>query len=164
MTRPYGPQWQDSFGPEPVRLNAISIINKNDGELTHAQTKQVFRGANIRYWPADTIDENYDTDYNGLDDISPDLTLHTSQRKLFAPAVRDYMKDNPAHRSPLEGLDEEGDFLDNREDYPYVITSPSGSSNWIIEGHHRLVASRLMRHPFTFINSLEYYKHRLGNK
>ena len=153
MPRPNGPQWSDSFGNEPQRAIALGIVNKAEGSLNPEQTKYVFRAANIRQWPIDQLTfDNYDRSPDGeYGYVEPSDVLHTNQTSLYAPAIRDYMEYNPADRPPDENEeieDEDGDSY--FPDLPEVIDSERGKP-WIEEGHHRLVASRLMQKPEAWV-------------
>lgn len=155
MPRPNGPQWSDSFGNEPQRAIALGIVNKAEGSLNPEQTKYVFRAANIRQWPIDqstfdNYDRHSDEDYGY---VEPSDVLHTNQTSLYAPAIRDYMEYNPADNDPEEfDFDDEDDYGDPAIPYlPEVSDSERGHS-WIEEGHHRLVASRLMQKPQAWVN------------
>lgn len=153
MPRPNGPQWRDAFGDEPQRAIALGIVNKAEGSLTPEQTKYVFRAANIRQWPIDQLTfDNYERSADeGYAYVEPDDVLHTNQSSLYAPAIRDYMQSNPADNPP-----EDYDYSDEDDDdrgFPYlpeVIDSERGKP-WIEEGHHRLVASRLMQNPQAWV-------------
>lgn len=156
MPRPNGPQWRDAFGDEPQRAIALGIVNKAEGSLTPEQTKYVFRAANIRQWPIDQLTfDNYErTADEGHGYVEPDDVLHTNQSGLYAPAIRDYMQSNPADTPPEEHEeDTDNEYGDGDNYFPYlpeVIDSERGKP-WIEEGHHRLVASRLMRKPQAWV-------------
>lgn len=170
MPRPNGPQWRDAFGDEPVRANAISIVNKAEGELTPEQTKQVYRATNIRHWPIDESTwDNYAIGHRGgffgvLDRTHP---LNTDQSTLHAPSLRKYMAANPSDAEPDDFNPDDYKFLGDYDEgdvyYPEVASSFSNRSDWIQDGHHRITASRLMNKPsawVSFINMARYMGYR----
>lgn len=154
MPRPNGPQWKDAFGDEPQRAIALGIVNNSDGWLNREQTKYVMRAANIRLWPVD--DSTFDNYTNSADEgygyVEPHDVLHTNQGHLYAPAVQHYMEHNPADNRPEGEYNDDGDW--DPPDTPEILSSEKGT-NWIREGHHRIVASRLMQKPQAWVASGE---------
>lgn len=145
-----GPQFHDSFGPEPVRLNAIALVNKRaamkapESYLVKDEAQKVFNAVNIRNWPLEdapssmrwpTGGKGEDSGYRDADEV-----LHTSQGFLDARAVQKYM------RGEVPEFDPDFDTEEGGSDVPYLpeIVSTEAGTPWINEGHHRLVSSRLL--------------------
>lgn len=143
-----GPQFHDAFGPEPVRSNARRLINQRAASdrpvLNPEETRQVFNAVNIRNWPLALVTTDQRWASGGAGETSGtrdfDEVLHTSQGHLYAPAVQKYMSGDVPEFDP-DYADEEG-VSDVR--YLPEIQSTERGTPWIGEGHHRLVASRLL--------------------
>jgi|KBSMisStaDraftv2_1062788.scaffolds.fasta_scaffold73176_4 hypothetical protein len=149
-----GAQFNDSFGAEPVRSNAIAAINNGrdprrpGGVLTRDAVKTIYRATNIRSWPLKDHPEYEGNDYKGtpspgfpdtntMDSVRHDEPLHTSQAHLHGPTLERYMHEGAP----------ETEFVNGEEDWevPYSpdVTEDRHGNTWINEGHHRMVASRL---------------------
>lgn len=142
MPRPHGPQW-DAFGPEPLKSQALGIINKTadaasddwrSGIIQGADAKKVMKAANIRQWNlsdhATSIREGWT---EGEENVWTHEPLNTTQQYLHAPTIRKYMTVGAPEKDPE---DSERDYL------PEVLRTEKDTP-WIDEGHHRIVASRL---------------------
>lgn len=158
MPRPTGPQW-DAFGPEPIKSQALGIINKTadaatgewgSGVIHNPDAKKVMRAANIRQWDlsdhAVLIREGWT---EGEGSISRHETLNTTQDYLHAPTLREYMTAGPPEVDPYD---------DARRYLPEVFYT-NRSTPWINEGHHRLVASRLNDEYSTDVSTGPFSKH-----
>lgn len=143
MPRPTGPQW-DAFGPEPVKSQALGIINKTaddatsewgSGVIHNPDAKKVMRAANIRQWDlsdhASSIREGWT---EGEDIVWDHEPLNTTQQHLHAPTLRRYMTVGPPEMDPEDS---------EREYHPEVLRTENDTP-WIDEGHHRIIASRLL--------------------
>ena len=140
-----GPQFHDSFGAEPIKSKAISIINKRAASdkpvITGDEARTVFRAANVRQWTSmedqPTIYESGVGMYDGWRE--PDEVLHTAQKHLHTPTLQKYMRGEVPEYDP-DYADDSG--VSEVEYYPEVMTTRRGTP-FIGEGHHRFVASRL---------------------
>lgn len=123
----------------------MEIINSNEGVIRGAEAKEVFRAANVRQWPLQAGGTAFDRPHaSGVGDqrgsISHYETVHTSQGHLHAPTLRKYLEgDVPEFDEDYAGDDGEPSTV---RYHPEVAESPQGNK-WVLEGHHRIVASRL---------------------
>jgi hypothetical protein len=113
---------------------AMEIINGPDEVIKGREVNDVFRAANIRKWPGSWEFPAMRGDYSsGVAEqrghVNASETLHTTQSHLHAPTLRKYMAGD------VPGVDPEYE--------PEVIHDPRTGRQWMGEGHHRMVASRL---------------------
>jgi hypothetical protein len=108
------------------------------GFIEGRAARQIFRSANIRQWPERSAphlgrsegnivyDPDWMTGEPNRSEVRPHETLHTSQQHLHGPTLMSLVT---ARR--------------DEEEHPVQVYSSRRGHQWIEEGHHRLVASRL---------------------
>lgn len=123
---------------------AMEIINSSEGAIHGAEAKEVFRAANIRPWRLGQGGTAFDRPAaSGVGEQRSTLphheTVHTSQTHLHAPTLRKYIA------GEVPEFDEDYASEDRPSDVRYhpEVGMTERGNRWMLEGHHRLVASRL---------------------
>ena len=121
---------------------AMEIINSSEGVIRGEEHAAVLKAANIRRWPLES--GAFDRPQaSGVGEqrgrISHHETVHTSQGHLHAPTLRKYIAgDVPEYDADYGTEDRPSDV----RYHPEVGMTERGNK-WVLEGHHRIVASRL---------------------
>ena len=158
MPAPDGPQFKDVHEARAFveSLQPKSGLHRQKGNrefLNTQTTRALMKAVNIRSWPLqDPVSDIRNVDM-GLDEsnVRPHETLHTTQSHLHVPTLQKYLKGDIPEHDPLYEPDE----------VPYhpEVAYDEHGNQWIQEGHHRLVASRLNEIPWQ-----EVYTGSIGRK
>ena len=100
------------------------------------------------------IDAEIQPQYEGSASFYPHEELHTSQNHLWKPALENYIKHGHEHlcHPDYEHEDETSETEDDHHEHYHIPYRPQiythGDNDWIDEGHHRILASRMLGEHF----------------